>query len=164
MPPRFQNLEHKKALAARHAAGETLTCLAREVGVADSTMAQWVHQADPLLGVRSGSNLPRGIVGKIVKDARMRAGLSQAQLAGLLGTAQSVVGSWEAGRRHPAVASLIEAVRACGFDLEIRLVTEGEDTSGWQEEVRTKARELADLCNREASRGVTAHRRMHRSG
>ncbi|MGH7745660.1 MAG: helix-turn-helix domain-containing protein [Candidatus Dormibacteria bacterium] len=57
-----------------------------------------------------------------IRQARLRAGLSQRQLAQRLGTKQSVVARWEAGTTSPAFETVTAAVGACGFVLESRLV------------------------------------------
>ncbi|MGH2734221.1 MAG: helix-turn-helix transcriptional regulator [Actinomycetota bacterium] len=57
----------------------------------------------------------------LVRTARRRAGLSQKQLAERLGTTQSAVARWEAGRVSPTLETLDRIVRACGLGLELRL-------------------------------------------
>ena len=61
--------------------------------------------------------------GELVREARKRAGLSQQQLAELLLTTQPVVARWETGRTSPSFARVVEAIRACGLDLHIRIGT-----------------------------------------
>lgn len=53
----------------------------------------------------------------IIREARLRAGLSQRELAGKVGTTQSAVARWEAGKAHPSAETLGEVVEACGMDL-----------------------------------------------
>ena len=60
--------------------------------------------------------------GEIVREARRRARLSQRELADLLGTTQPVIARWEAGTSSPAFDRVVEAVRACGLDLAVRVV------------------------------------------
>jgi len=57
----------------------------------------------------------------LLRAARTRAGLSQAQLATRAGVAQSVISLYESGRRQPALATLTALVQATGFDLEVGL-------------------------------------------
>lgn len=59
---------------------------------------------------------------QFVREARRRAGLSQAEVASRAGTTQSAIARLEAGRSAPSLERITELVRACGFDLEIRLV------------------------------------------
>lgn len=58
----------------------------------------------------------------VIREARRRAGLSQRELAGRLGTSGSAVARWEAGAVEPGWGSVVRAVRACGLDLRISLV------------------------------------------
>lgn len=51
----------------------------------------------------------------------MRAGLSQAQLAERCGKAKVQIGRWETGTVAPSIDTLLEIVRACGFDLPLML-------------------------------------------
>jgi transcriptional regulator with XRE-family HTH domain len=57
----------------------------------------------------------------LIRDARRRAGLTQAQLAAALGTTQSVVSRWERGHDAPRVDTLVEILRACGFEADVVL-------------------------------------------
>lgn len=59
----------------------------------------------------------------VIREARERAGLSQAELARRLGTRQPVVARWEAGARTPSFDTVVRAVRACGLDLSFDLYT-----------------------------------------
>lgn len=63
----------------------------------------------------------------IIKEARRRAGISQAELAKRLGTSQSVVGRWETGTRTPSIESIVAAARACGLDLHLGLANHDAD-------------------------------------
>jgi transcriptional regulator with XRE-family HTH domain len=60
--------------------------------------------------------------GHFVREARRRAGISQAILAARGGTTQSAVARVESGRTSPSLEYLTRLVRACGFDIEVRLV------------------------------------------
>jgi hypothetical protein len=68
------------------------------------------------------------IGGHLIREARRRAGMSQAELARALGTHQSVVGRWESGRTRPDFDVVVAAVRATGHDLGISVVA-GDDQS-----------------------------------
>jgi predicted nucleotidyltransferase/DNA-binding XRE family transcriptional regulator len=59
--------------------------------------------------------------GALLREARTRAGLSQAQLAARAGVAQSVVSVYESGRRQPSVPTLAALVAATGHDLDLQL-------------------------------------------
>ena len=57
----------------------------------------------------------------IIHDARLRAGLSQRQLARLAHTSQAVISAYENGHRDPGFAHLIDILSAAGFALDVRL-------------------------------------------
>ncbi|HYJ59847.1 MAG TPA: helix-turn-helix transcriptional regulator [Actinomycetota bacterium] len=59
--------------------------------------------------------------GTLIREARRRAGLTQAELGARLGTTQSAIARLEAGATEPAFERVIEAIRACGLELEPRL-------------------------------------------
>lgn len=61
------------------------------------------------------------VSGLIAREARLRAGLTQAELGARLGKPQSVIARWESGAVQPSLESLRELVRACGLDLVIHL-------------------------------------------
>lgn len=58
----------------------------------------------------------------IVKDARLRAGLTQTQLATQAGIQQSVISAYENGKREPGLETLRKLVGAAGYELAIDLV------------------------------------------
>ncbi|MHB8693564.1 MAG: helix-turn-helix transcriptional regulator [Solirubrobacteraceae bacterium] len=57
----------------------------------------------------------------LIREARMRAGLSQLQLAERCGKAKVQIGRWETGAVAPNLDTLLEIVRVCGFDLPLML-------------------------------------------
>jgi transcriptional regulator with XRE-family HTH domain len=63
----------------------------------------------------------------LIREARLRAGLTQADLAERTGRDRSVIARWEQAVVAPSVETLIELVRACGYDLPLEL--EPLDTS-----------------------------------
>jgi transcriptional regulator with XRE-family HTH domain len=65
--------------------------------------------------------------GQFVREARTRAGLTQRALAGRAGVSQSLVARIEAGSVDPTFDRLLQLVRACGFDLDVRVVPLDED-------------------------------------
>jgi transcriptional regulator with XRE-family HTH domain len=58
---------------------------------------------------------------RLIREARLRARLSQAALAERLGTSQSAIARWEAGGTEPSLETLARVVRACGLELRIGL-------------------------------------------
>lgn len=57
----------------------------------------------------------------LLRDARLRAGLTQRSLARRARTAQSVVARIEQGMTSPGWDTLARLLRAAGFDLEVSL-------------------------------------------
>ncbi len=72
----------------------------------------------------------------LIREARLRAGLTQYELAELCGRDRSVIARWEQGAVAPSIETLVELVRACGFDLPLELVP--KDASA-NERLRTNA-------------------------
>ena len=66
----------------------------------------------------------------IVREARLRAGFTQQEMADRLGTTQSVVSRWEAGAVSPSLETLAKIVRACGLELQLRLAEADDHDSG----------------------------------
>jgi transcriptional regulator with XRE-family HTH domain len=62
----------------------------------------------------------------LLREARLRAGLSQIALAERSGKDRVQIGRYEAGAVAPSLDTLIDLVRACGFDLPLELVPLGE--------------------------------------
>jgi transcriptional regulator with XRE-family HTH domain len=58
----------------------------------------------------------------LIREARLRAGLTQYELAERCGRDRSVIARWEQGTVAPSVETLVELVRSCGFDLPLELV------------------------------------------
>ncbi len=65
------------------------------------------------------------LAGKILKEARIDAGLTQAELAERLGASQPVVARLESGRANPRVATLERALAATGHRLAISVESSG---------------------------------------
>jgi transcriptional regulator with XRE-family HTH domain len=58
----------------------------------------------------------------IIREARLRAGLTQAELAERTGRERSVIARWEQGAVAPSVEAVLALVKACGFELPLELV------------------------------------------
>ncbi len=66
--------------------------------------------------------------GHVVREARRRAGLTQAELARRVDTTQSAIARIERGRTEPSLRRVRELVRACGLELLPTLAEpDGED-------------------------------------
>jgi predicted nucleotidyltransferase/DNA-binding XRE family transcriptional regulator len=59
--------------------------------------------------------------GRLLKDARRRAGLTQLELARRAAVAQSVISAYESGSRQPSPLTLQRLVAATGFQLMVSL-------------------------------------------
>ena len=59
--------------------------------------------------------------GDLVREARRRAGLTQAELATRADTTQSAIARLEAGRTSPSFDLVLRLVKLCGFRLDVRL-------------------------------------------
>jgi uncharacterized protein len=57
--------------------------------------------------------------GTLLRQARRRAGLSQAELATQAGVTQSVISAYESGQRQPSVPALARLIDAAGFELTL---------------------------------------------
>lgn len=53
----------------------------------------------------------------LLREARLRAGLTQRELAARAGKPQSTIARWERGRVEPSLEALREVIRAAGLDL-----------------------------------------------
>lgn len=84
--------------------------------------------------------------GDLIHEARRRAGLTQAELAGLAGTSQPGIARWESGRTAVSLDDVLRLVRLCGFDLEIMFVP----------------RDQSDMAQAARLAGLTGQERMDR--
>jgi len=84
--------------------------------------------------------------GDLIREARRRAGLTQAELAVFAGTSQSGIARWEAGRTAVSLDDAIRLVRLCGFDLEVMLLP----------------RDDSDMAQATRLAGLTGQERMDR--
>ena len=103
-------------------------------------------------------------IAQLIREARKRAGLSQAELARRARVAQSTVGRIEAGRRVPSTELAERLVRAAGFEIRVGLGEPDPDTDSMFERTlrRSPAERLEDAAR--AARFVLRGRRaMQRS-
>jgi transcriptional regulator with XRE-family HTH domain len=63
----------------------------------------------------------------LIREARLRAGLTQTELAERTGRDRSVVARWEQAVVAPSLETLLELIRACGFDLPLELMPYDDD-------------------------------------
>ena len=64
----------------------------------------------------------------MIREARLRAGLSQVELSERSGKDRAQIARWERDAVEPSFETLRELVRACGFDLETSLVAYQADS------------------------------------
>jgi transcriptional regulator with XRE-family HTH domain len=66
--------------------------------------------------------------GTLIREARLRAGLSQVELSQRSGKDRAQLARWERDVVQPSMETLRELLQACGFDLELSLVPYEPDT------------------------------------
>jgi transcriptional regulator with XRE-family HTH domain len=80
-------------------------------------------------------------VGKILVQARLAAGLSQAELAELAGTSRPTLSSYEHGHRSPTLATAARILAAAGFELTVtRIITAKVHTTAHGRDVLVPSR------------------------
>ena len=67
------------------------------------------------------------ITGHLVRQARRRSGLTQADLAARIATTQSAVARWETGGATPSFETLRRIVEACGLELRYGIAEPDDD-------------------------------------
>jgi uncharacterized protein len=83
----------------------------------------WTIDGDAIVTIRYTADVATVVTGaEALRNARSRAGLSQAELGERAGVPQSVVSAYERGRRQPSIATLVRLVAAAGFDLDLNLI------------------------------------------
>ncbi len=89
----------------------------------------------------------------MIREARLRAKLTQAQLAERTGRERSVIARWEQGEVSPSIDNLLAVVHACGFDLPLVLVARDTSRNERLEEGRqlSPERRVDRLINRAKS-------------
>jgi transcriptional regulator with XRE-family HTH domain len=67
----------------------------------------------------------------LLREARLRAGLTQAELGRRVGRPQSQIGRWERGDVKPSLETLRELIRACGLELTLGLASYDDSYDEW---------------------------------
>jgi transcriptional regulator with XRE-family HTH domain len=57
----------------------------------------------------------------LLREARLRAGLTQDALAERTGNTRPQIARWETGAVAPSLDTLVDLIQACGFDLPLEL-------------------------------------------
>ncbi len=68
--------------------------------------------------------------GSLIKEARLRSGLTQAELANRTGKTQPVIGRWERCEVQPSLETLRELIHACDLELMFSLATFDDSYTG----------------------------------
>ena len=84
---------------------------------------------------------------QLIREARRRAGLTQAELARRAGTAQPGISRWESGRTAVSTDDVVRLVQLCGLDLQF-FVVERDDS---------------DMAQAERLTGLTGQQRLDRN-
>ena len=90
------------------------------------------------------------VAGSLIRDARLRTGLTQRALATRASTSQSTIAAYENGRKTPTVDTLLRVLRAAGLELRMRLEV-ADDHDEWL--ARYAAEIPADVRARSAREG-----------
>ena len=64
---------------------------------------------------------------QIIREARLKAELTQAELAERLGRDRAQIARWETGGQEPSVENLRSVVEACGFVLKLEIAEREDD-------------------------------------
>jgi transcriptional regulator with XRE-family HTH domain len=95
----------------------------------------------------------------LIREARVAAGLTQAQLAARLHTTQSVVSRWERGGDEPRLSTLERILRACGRRLSLSVEEDDVDRAQIRQQLAlSPADRLASVTN--LSRALATARRV----
>jgi transcriptional regulator with XRE-family HTH domain len=88
--------------------------------------------------------------GDLIREARLRAGLTQTELGSRIGKPQSVIARWERGDVIPSFETLRQVVRGCELDLHFHLSRiDDSNTIVIDEHLKmTPAQRFADLLTR----------------
>lgn len=92
----------------------------------------------------SSENEDKNIVAVRLRTAREMAGLSQAQVAKILGLHRSSISEIETGRRKVSAEELAKLAEICSVDIEWLAGSDPESQNGG-ERIRFAARQLANL-------------------
>ena len=74
-----------------------------------------------ILKARHGAKLTHVRSGDLVRDARLRAGISQGDLGARVGRDRAQIARWERNAVAPSLETLQELIRACGYDISLKL-------------------------------------------
>lgn len=116
-----------------------------------------MNAEDSRHGVQAPLAAPVTRGGYLIREARLRVGITQSELARRLDTSQSLVARWENGTVSPLFETVVRAVRGCGLELGVGIYEYDHDHDGlieaqlkltpderarWAAELESKVREL----------------------
>ena len=106
------------------------------------------------------------VSGDLIKEARLRAGLTQCELGARLGKSQSAIARWERDDVSPSLETVRKVVRACGFDLTFFMSNfDDSNVTIIDQNLRmTPAQRFADLMARIEFHDRRAQRNSSRRG
>jgi transcriptional regulator with XRE-family HTH domain len=98
------------------------------------------------------------LAGDLLRLARVKAGLTQGELAERAGVAQSLISAYENGRRQPTMPTLSRLLEAAGFDLRMRLEEPDVQSLAAEEWARTRPESERRRWTREQTAAVASPR------
>lgn len=90
----------------------------------------------------------------LIRKARERAGMTQAELARAAHTSQPAVAAYESGQRSPSVRTLDKLIRASGATLQVSLVKTRQAAGGLLDELRENQRQIRDMAQSHGIRNI----------
>jgi predicted nucleotidyltransferase/DNA-binding XRE family transcriptional regulator len=99
------------------------------------------------------------VAAEVIREARRRSGLSQAELARRVGVSQPVISAYESGRREPGLAMLTKLVAGTGHRLRVDLAAESGARPGLPDtpmgrRLRRHRRAIIDAARRRGASNV----------
>jgi transcriptional regulator with XRE-family HTH domain len=97
----------------------------------------------------------------ILREARLRAGFSQEELARVSGKDRTVIARYEQGVVAPSLDALVQLLRACGYDIPLELVPYdlGPDETIAEIQLLSPERRFDRMLDERRRRLADAHRR-----
>jgi transcriptional regulator with XRE-family HTH domain len=77
--------------------------------------------------------------GMLIREARLLAGISQAELGDRVGLDRAQIARWERDAVQPSFETLRDLLRACGYDLSLQLARHEPDERA-EEQIRKRLR------------------------
>lgn len=91
---------------------------------------------------------------RLIREARVAAGLTQSELARRAGTSQPTVAAYEAGDKVPTVATMERLLDVAGVRLTSSPSLGGRRTSSLRRLLRARRREILELATKHHARNV----------